>query len=341
MDSVPSLAIVEPDSGDWRAFAQARATSPVQLPAWLDTLTGAYGLRAQVATLSDSRGKLAAAFPMIASKLPWRRRWTSLPFTDTIEPVAVDSAAREELLLAVSRRSDGAPILVHAHAELPGWFSREVGTVQVLDVADGTEGVMREVSAGTRREVARALREEAGLAARPIAARADFLGQGLTLIAQSRRRLGAPTQPRRYWSLVWELCERDQAVAIGVYRDARLLSIGVFIVGSRHAVYKYSASDEATRGLRTNYLMLAAAFDHLAERGVVSMDFGVSDLRNTGLRKFKARWGGEERTVRFSATDARMLPESLEPGPLITRMIQRTPVFVGRTIGAAAYPFVA
>jgi hypothetical protein len=341
MDAMHSLAIVSPESVDWRAFAAEHAASPVQRPGWLDTLTGAYNLRARIAALTDTTGAIVAAFPMIHSKLPWRGRWTSLPFTDTLEPVAVDEARRGELLRTLSERPGIEPILIHAHADLPGWFSREVGTVQVLEVADGAEGVLREVSAGTRREVARAQRAETGLTARPIANREDFLDQGLVLIARSRQRLGAPTQPRRYWSLVWDLCEHEEAVAIGVYRGAQLLAIGVFIVGSHHAVYKYSASDHATRHLRTNYLMLASAFDHLAARGVSSMDFGISDLRNTGLRKFKARWGGEERPVRFSATDPRVLPDTLEPGRLVTKAIQRTPVFVGRTVGAVAYPFVA
>jgi hypothetical protein len=36
-----------------------------------------------------------------------------------------------------------------------------------------------------------------------------------------------------------------------------------------------------------------------------------------------------------------MLPDTLEPGPLLTKAIQRTPLFLGRTIGSIAYPFVA
>ena len=341
MDATSRLAIVDPRSADWRAFATTHATSPVQLPGWLDTLTSAYSLRARIATLTDAGGAIVAAFPMIHSKLPWRNGWTSLPFTDTLEPVAIDDVVRRELLGALSAHPGVGSVLIHAHADLPGWFSREVGTVQVLDIADGAEGVLRGVSAGTRREVARARRPESGLATRQIDVRGDFLGEGVALIARSRQRLGTPTQPRRYWSLVWELCERGEAVAIGVHREEQLLAIGVFIVGPRHAVYKYGASDYATRQLRTNYLMLTSAFDRLAARGVESLDFGVSDLRNTGLRQFKTRWGGEERAVRFSATDRRMLPDSLEPGPLVAKAIQSTPVFVGRTVGALAYPFVA
>jgi Acetyltransferase (GNAT) domain len=335
------LTVLSPENQCWRRFAVGYATSPMQHPTWLDTLTRAYRLEARIVALVDSEGVIVAVLPVIRSKLPGRKKWTSLPFTDTLEPVAVNSARRDELLVAAVEDGDTQPIIIRTHASPPGWFSRQVGTVQVIDVSNGAEGVLRGAGAGTRRNVKRAQRPEARLTARPITSRSEFLGASLTLMARSRGRLGAPTQPRRYWSEVWELHERDEALTIGVYRDDKLVASGVFIVGSNHAVYKHGASDLATRQLRTNYLVLASAFDHIAARGVQSMDFGITDLHNTSLRSFKARWGGEERPAYFSATDARLLPDTLEPGRLLTMTIQHTPVFVGRSIGSLAYPFVA
>jgi len=313
----------------------------MQRPTWLDVLTRAYRLEARVMALTDSEGAILAALPMIRSKLPGRQRWTSLPFTDTLEPVTTDRVHRDELLVSAATEGHMRSILVRTQAALPGWFSRQVGTVQVLDVSNGAAGVMRGASPHHRRSVTRAHRPEIGLTARPITSRSEFLGASLTLTAQSRRRLGAPTQPRRYWSRVWELHEQDEALTIGVYLSNRLVANGIFIIGREHSVYKYGASDSATRQLRTSYMMFATAFDQLAARGVQSMDFGITDLRNASLRDFKGRWGGEEQAAHFSATDVRMLPDTLEPGPLLTRTIQRTPVFVGRAIGSVAYPFVA
>lgn len=336
---VSSISLLSPESEGWRAFATEHATSPLQRPAWLDTVTGAYGLHARIITLTDSRGSILAGLPMIRSKLPWRRRWTALPFTDTLEPVAVDAARRDELLIALADRDDAEPIVVRTHAALPGWFSRQVGTVQVIDLSDGAEGVLRGAKSKTRQNVR--LAEKAGLQARPIASRGEFLGPSLALIARSRRRLGAPTQPHRYWSRVWELHERDEALTIGVYLEDELVANATFILGGCHAVFKYSASDTATRDLRSNYLAFATALDHIVERGVQSMDFGITDLHNASLRKYKVHWGGEEQPAYFSATDAGMLPDTLEPGPLLSKAIQHAPAFVGRTVGSVAYPFAA
>ena len=335
------ISLLSPESQQWRAFAREHATSPLQDPAWLDAITGAYGLRARVMALTNSQGALLAGLPMIRSKLPWRSGWTSLPFTDTLEPVAVDHRHREELLIAVADHVDAGPIIIRTRAELPGWVSRQVGTVQVIDLSDGAEGVLRGADGHRRRSVKRARRAEAGLSARSITCRSEFLGANSALIARSRQRLGAPTQPRRYWSRLWELHEQDQAMTIGVYFADELVASGVFIIGRSHAVYKYGASDYATRQLRTSFLMFITAFDSLAVRGVRSIDFGITDLHNASLRGFNARWGGEEQPAYFSATDARLLPATLEPGPLLTKTIQHTPVFVGRTLGSVAYPFVA
>ncbi len=334
-----SISVLSPDSDGWRTFATEHATSPLQHPAWLDTLTGAYRLHAQIVALTDSQGSILAGLPMIHSKLPWRKGWTSLPFTDTFEPITDNDTHRDELLSEAAKHAGAEPILLRTHTDLPGWSSRQVGTVQVLDLTEGAEGVLRGAKSKTRQNIKLACK--AGLTAKPIVSRSEFMGANLDLLACSRARLGAPTQPRRYWSRVWELHEREQALTIGVYLNEKLLANAIFVIGDRHATFKYSASDAQGKNLRSNYLAFATALQELEARGMQSMDFGITDMHNTSLRKYKVHWGGEEQPAYFSATDASMLPDTIEPGRLLTTVIQRTPVFVGRTVGSLAYPFVA
>jgi hypothetical protein len=305
----------------------------------LDALAAAYHLEARIVGLTDSDDRILAALPMIHSKVPWRQRWTSLPFTDTLEPVAVTATYRNELLAAIAENDDGQSLIVRTHTTVPGWFSRQVGTVQAIDLSNGVEGALSSARRKTRQNVK--LAKKAGLIARPITSLDEFLGPSRALTARSRQRLGAPTQPRRYWSRLWQLHERDEALTIGVYLGTKLVANGLFLIGSEHAVFKYSASELASRDLRTNYLTLATGLEHIAARGVRSIDLGITDIGNVTLREYKTKWGGEERPAHFSATDARLLPSTLEPGALLTRTIQHTPVFVGRAIGSLAYPFAA
>jgi len=167
------------------------------------------------------------------------------------------------------------------------------------------------------------------------------MGANLALIARSRSRVGVPTQPRRFWSRLWDMHERDEAITVAVYLKDVLTASAIFLLGNDHAVFKYSASDLATRKLRTNQLAAATGVELLAGAGIRSLDFGISDLSNQTLRRYKRQWGGEEQPAYFSATDARLLPQTTEPGRLLSSTIQRAPSFVGRTVGSVAYSFAA
>lgn len=340
-DEVSTLVTLAPSDPRWRSYAIEHATTSLQHPSWLDTITGAYRLKSRVAALVDRDGAITAALPMVGSKLPWRRRWTALPFTDVLAPVCSSPVGAEELFAAIAERADLQPVVVRTRAELPGWSSRQVGTVQLLDLTAGLDGVLRGASRQTRSNVRNAARPEAGLSARCVTSRSEFLGANLALIARSRSRVGVPTQPRRYWTRVWEMHERNEALTVAVYVKNTLTASASFLLWRDHAVFKYSASERSTRRLRTNYLALTTAIEQLVCAGMRSLDFGITDLENQSLRQYKRQWGGEEQPAYFSATDARLLPETVEPGRLLSTAIQRTPSFVGRTVGSLAYPFAA
>lgn len=336
-----ALQIMDAADPRWRSHALEHADSPLQHPAWLDTLIGAYGLRARVAALTAGDGTVLASLPLIASKLPWRRRWTALPFTDALAPVAADAAQRERLLGALAERPHLKPALVRTRAQAPGWTSRRVGSVHTLDISAGLDEVLRAANRQTRQNVRVAERSERGLTVRALTSRSEFMGPHLALVARSRSRVGVPTQPRRYWSRLWEMHERGDALTLVVDVDGRIAASGLFLLGASEAVYKYSHADLVTRNLRTNYLLLAAAIERLNELGLRSLDFGITDLRNESLCRFKRQWGSEERPAYFSATDSALLPRTIEPGRLLSKTIQRSPSALGRTIGSLAYGFIA
>ncbi len=335
------LVTLAPQETRWREFAQERATSPLQLPGWLDGLTAAYGLRAQVAALMDARGTIRAALPMIRSKAPWRRRWTALPFTDTLEPLAFEKADRDELMRAIASDERLRAVLVRARVDQPGWSTRQVGTRHEIDLSVGAQRVLAGASAHHRRCVSKARRSRAGLTAGPVRSRAEFMGPCLALTAVCRRRLGMPTQPRSYWSNLWDLHERDQALTVAAHLAGRPVASVIFVLGNGHSVLKHSANDAAYRQLCPSHLVVATALELLAEHGIKSMDFGISSLQNEGLRTYKARWGGVEHTAYFSATNAALLPDEIEPGRMVKAAVQQAPVVFGRAVGSIAYAYTA
>lgn len=288
----------------------------------------------------DREGALEACLALIRSTLPWRKRWTCLPFSDVVDSIATSTSSREALLAATAQNCKARAIIVRAATSAPGWTARELGTVQTVDLADGATGVLRSAGTNAKRSAKRA-RRQSTLRTALVGSREEFLGPHLDLIARSRRRLGVPTQPRRYWSLLWDLHESGGAITIGVYRDDALVASGSFLLGASHAIYKYGASEPSTWQLRPNHLMFAAAFDRLAERGMRTMDFGFTDLANSSLREFKRTWGGEEATACYSATDPRVLPQSTEPGRVLSAVIRHAPAPTSRAIGSLGYRYTA
>ena len=101
----------------------------------------------------------------------------------------------------------------------------------------------------------------------------------LASTAVCRRRLGMPTQPRSYWSNLWDLHERDQALTVAAHLAGRPVASVIFVLGNGHSVLKHSANDAAYRQLCPSHLVVATALELLAEHGIKSMDFGTSSLQ--------------------------------------------------------------
>lgn len=333
------LTLLAPGDATWRGFAREHARSPFQLPGWIEILVSSYGLTAQVAALVDDWGEIVAGLPLIRSKLPWRRRWTALPFTDALDPIAVDGDRRDELLRLLAASDGLGPVVVHSGARQPGWANRLVGTRHEVDLSHGAEHMLANASRGHRRSVARARR--AGFWGGPVRSREEFLGPCLGVIARSRNRVGVPTQPRCYWSGLWDLSERGEAGIVAAWLDGDLVSTAVFLISGSHAVVKHAAADRSVRLQHASHFVFMTGFEDVHRRGVRTVDFGVSDIRNEGLHTFKARWGAVAHPVYYSATDSSLLPSTIEPGPIVTAAVKRAPVSFGRALGTVAYAFTA
>jgi len=146
-----------------------------------------------------------------ASKLPGRQRWTSLPFTDTLEPVTTDRVTEMSCWFQRPPRATcGRSSSAHRLPSLVGSRVRSA-PCRCLNVSNGAAGVMRGASPHHRRSVTRAHRPEIGLTARPITSRSEFLGASLTLTAAVAaggwvRHPASPLLGPR----VWELHEQDE-----------------------------------------------------------------------------------------------------------------------------------
>jgi CelD/BcsL family acetyltransferase involved in cellulose biosynthesis len=334
------------DDPRWLRFLDGRPEAlPFHRPAWLRILRECYGFTPFVLALESIDGELAAALPMLEVRDPFRgRRWIGLPFTDRCPPLVASPEAERalgrELTMAAAEHGVGR-VEVRSRLAAPGLAAGAVAVQHLLDLTAGADALERGFSSAARRNTRKARRS--GLEVRPAECEEDIAGAFYGLHVRTRRRLGVPVQPRRFFRLLWRLgLDRGLGHGLLVFADAKPVAGAIFLLGGETLVYKYGASDERAWPLRPNNLLFAEAIRRGCELGLKSFDFGRSNLRDAGLRRFKASWGARESPLVY--TRAHETPRA-QTGSVSARAasaaIRRAPAWLGVAVGEALYRYAA
>jgi CelD/BcsL family acetyltransferase involved in cellulose biosynthesis len=332
------------DDRSWLAFVSDREDAlPFHHPAWLETISRSYGYRPFIIALKRADGDLAAGLPLAEVDTPLRRRrWVSLPFTDYCPPLA----SREDAVTLVSavdsaRTAAGASRL-DFHAEVPGGVPTGTAVRHVLTLNPDADSILAGLGHNHLRNVRKS--ERSGLVLRHAQSRSDVVDRYYDLHVRTRRRLGVPTQPRRFFAQLWTyvLEPRLGFLLFALDRD-RPVAGAVFLTGGKTVVYKYGASEPSSWPLRPNHLIFASALRWACENGFHRFDFGRTDLEDEGLRAFKAGWGAIEEPLVYTSFGRGVRPPA--PRPNVRRMgralIRHAPAAVSRLTGALLYRHAA
>ncbi len=329
-------------SARWLSFvADHPAALPFHHPTWTETIAEAYGFRGFALTVLDGAGAIVAGVPVI--EVPHRSRparWVSLPFTDQVPVLTADGGGPVPTAqLDEARRAFGVGRF-EIRAEVPQ--AEPAGTFLTHEVPlDRTEAEI--LAACHANQVRRNIRkaQEAGVTVRHGTTEADLTGAFYRLHARTRRRLGVPVQPLRYFRALWRhVLAPGLGTVLIAERDGTPLAGGVFLAAGPTCVYKYGASDERWWQCRPNHALFWAAIRWAAGRGCHAFHFGRTDLDHRSLREFKARWGAVEATLNYSvladpAGLAQRGPRGL-PAPVRTAL-RHGPTIVPRMIGELTY----
>jgi CelD/BcsL family acetyltransferase involved in cellulose biosynthesis len=337
------MLVLELDDPRWSAFVHAWPDAlPFHHPRWAGLLSSCYGYRPLALTLADGAGRIAAGLPVleVGSRFG-RRRWVSLPFTDACPPlVAHESAGRladalvDELAarrVAVFELRAGLPARARVHPHVAAVGHR-------LRLADDPAEVARRFSKMHQRNLRRA--ERSGVQVARGTSRQDVDGF-YRLHLLTRRRLGLPIQPRRFFDL---LAQEVLAAGLGFVLTARVgdvpVAAAVFLAWNGVLVYKYGASDTRYWGLRPNHALFWSAIRWGCEHGYRVLDWGRTDLADRGLREFKSGWGATEAPLTYTVAAER--PPGLAPSrlrPALKVLIRRSPPWVCRILGELLYRY--
>jgi CelD/BcsL family acetyltransferase involved in cellulose biosynthesis len=345
-----TLREVAIDDPSWTRFVDEHpAATAFHRPAWASLMAESYGYHASALVLSDASGKTIGGLPIVRTHVPLRgARMVCLPFTDNCAPLVASAAVLDQLAEAVAawRATEKAPP-VHVRAPMPeagGWAPRQAAVLHTLTLVSDPAIVFRAFrKTQVQQRITRA--ERAGVTVRRAESCAD-LGLFYGLHVQTRRRLGTPVQPWRFFRLLWE---RILAVGLGFAQlathEERVIAGAVFLAWNGTVIYKYSASDPTFWSLRPNNLLLWTAIRWGCTNGYRLFDFGRSDLDNPGLRDFKDGWGTREEPLVYSSLGSPVGGSrpalAGQAAHAVSSIIRHSPAWVCRGLGEVLYRYAA
>jgi CelD/BcsL family acetyltransferase involved in cellulose biosynthesis len=332
------------DDARWSRFLDLRSEAlPFHHPAWATLLAECYGYRPFVLGLVDGAETVVAGVPVAEIRHLRRRRWVSLPFTDVCPPLLSErvDADRFAEMLGEARRGAGATSLeLRAPLAEPAAYAYSDAVLHTLELESDPDAVFaRFHHSQVRRNVRRAERE--GLELRVAERESDLTETFYNLHLQTRRRLGVPVQPRRFFRKLWaHLLESGLGWLTLVYFKERPVAGAVFLAWQRSITYKFGASDPAFWRLRPNHLIFWSAIRRGCEDGYRSFDFGRTDDEDRSLRAFKDGWGtSEERLVYTVLADREPQRGAGRPLRLCRPVLRRSPAWACRAVGELLYRF--
>jgi len=335
-------ALVDAADAAWREFLLSHPDAlPYHHPAWLDTLADVYGYEPLAAVVRSPEGEVLGGTPLVQLGGRLRsRRWVSLPFTDFCPPLAALGVPDRTLAAGIDELRRAHEISsFEIRAPLDGCGAAELRGVRHQLALGDPDTLFAEFRSQVRRNIRKA--QAAGLEVRRGESQEELVRTYFDLHADTRRRLGVPPQPRRFFEALWRhVVEPGLGFLLLARHEGTAVAGAVFLEWNGRIVYKYGASDRRHWPLRPNNLLFWECICTGSESGAKTLDFGRSDLEDEGLRAFKRSWGAHEEELAYT-TLGEARSGSGAAAQLLRPVFRATPAWFGRMVGAAFYRLAA
>ena len=290
------MALVKLVLGDPRlaAVVEDRTVPFFCSPAWNEVLEEGLGARAAYYAVAEG-GVYRAALAGVHLKFgPVRMFYANLPYGGLIgDPAAFPDLARE---LQVQLQHEGVHEVRIVRTAFdafdpPAGYECTEAVHHLLDLGSLDFASGRPYPSNAMRNVRKA--EDAGVLVRP-AEGADQADRLYDLYVDTMRHKGAPTMwTRQFLRVLYErLVKAGRAEMMLAWYGGKIVAGIVVIRSGEVAYYFFGASDADALPHRPNDLLFSEAIRRCASGGVRTFDFMTSRLTDTGLIRFKEKWGG-------------------------------------------------
>jgi Acetyltransferase (GNAT) domain len=290
----------------WADLVQKHPNGSIfHTPGWLRALRLTYGYEPVFFTTSPPAAPLTngIVFCRISSWLTGHRM-VSLPFADHCEPLCEGREDRDEIFgfLRQALKTESwkyIEIRPQTSGLLKDISSEEKGSsfcfhrLDLRPSLDALFGALQKSS--IQRMIRRAERE--GLSCEKGRSEA-LLEKFYRLMLKTRRRHRLPPQPISWFrNLITCL---DDRLSIRVASKNGEALAGILTLSHRRTlVYKYGCSDARFHHWGSVPFLLWNAIQEAKETGFEEFDLGRSDIGNSGLIRFKDRWGGKAALLQY------------------------------------------
>lgn len=273
-------------------YASLFSSSP-----WTEAVASSYGLTASMSA-SAAQGALRAAIPFSQVSDLRGGRVICGPFSDYCDPLVEDDASWRELIEPVMAL--GLPVTLRC---LRNGLPEQDGRFQVagraawhaVDLARPEQEAWDSLAAPARQNIRKALR--GGVTVREGRGIEDvraFHAMHCTVRKTKYRMLA---QPLQFFERLHAAFAPDGRLTVLLAEDGGGPLAGIFFIEWGDTLYyKFNASVD--RGKCPNDLLVWEGIRMGRRRGLARLDFGLSDLEQDGLLRFKRKFATEEREIR-------------------------------------------
>jgi hypothetical protein len=325
----------------WRlALTRLSGASFYHCERWIDVLQDAYPVKLEVATLHRA-GELRAAAVVARSKRFFTTWLISLPFADSSAPLARDDESRADFMRALVAANPAARIEIRGVAGPALWENVDCFGHWTLDLRRPFSEIKAGFGRTVRIGIKRAVRDKVQIECHTDRAQ---LARYFDLQLITRRRLGVPPQPFKFFAAVYDGFARTGDIEIRFATYQGRDHAGAILLRSADQVcYKWAARLEGGHP-GANHMLVADMIEAHAERAT-TMDFGRCDKRNAGLVRSKADLGCAVRPLPyafFPGAPRNVSSEVLRgPARILSSMWKRLPLPLTRVLGEILYRYVA
>ena len=282
----------------WPEFARHRFGSLFSCPYWICAVAGTYDL-AISASVRTNGGRIEAAIPYCRISDLRGDRIVSLPFSDYCDPLVTDAKTWNQLVAPLL--AEKVPISLRClRSDIPvadDRFQRKVPALwHGVDLTRSEEELWAGLHSSARQNVRKA--RVGGVVVR----------DGLTIedmrifhrmhskLRKSKYRLLA--QPLAFFENIFhEFARTDGVNVLIAERDGEPVAGIVLLEWNGTLYYKFNASLD--QRYCPNDLLAWHALQYGRQRGMVRFDFGLSDLEQPGLIRYKRKFATDEREISF------------------------------------------